>query len=131
MNFHYPLISTDFTLQGAPTDMIPFLLPLLATIPSPASGFETWCGKYYEIGSPQTPPSPESRFSYPTHGDQKLLDFKCLTASSIYLPGDDVLDPPGMIFDAEISYDVGQPRTSLRNQAHRYVGDVKAGGERH
>lgn len=88
--------------------MLPLLLPLLA---SPASGFETWCGKYYEVGSPQTPPVPESRFSYPTEGEQDLLAFKCLTASSIYLPGDDELDEPAIVFDAIVSKDVGQPGT--------------------
>ena len=87
--------------------MIPYILPLLAA-PAAVAGFETWCGKYYEIGSPQTPPPPESRFSYPAHGDQRLLNFKCVTGSSIYLPGDDELDPPAMIFDAEVSHDLGQ-----------------------
>jgi hypothetical protein len=92
-----------------PTDMLPFVLPLLA---SSVQGFETWCGKYYEVGSPRTPPAPESRFTYPSYGDQRLVDFRCSTASSIYLPGDDSLDPPAIIFDAAVSYDYGQPGTS-------------------
>jgi hypothetical protein len=89
-----------------PTVMLPFILPLLA---QPVLGFETWCGKYYEVGSPRTSPAPESRFQYPSSGDQRLLDFKCSTASSIYLPGDDQLDPPAIIFDAAVSYDYGDP----------------------
>lgn len=93
-----------------PDPMYPLLLPLLAS-PTAVSGFETWCGKYYEVGSPRTPPVPESRFSYPASGEDRLLDFKCLTGSSIYLPGDDELDPPSIIFDADVSYDIGQPGT--------------------
>lgn len=96
-------------MDTPPTDMLPFILPLLA---SPVQGYETWCGKYYEVGSPRTPPAPESRFTYPSYGDQRLVDFKCSSASSIYLPGDDALDPPAFIFDAAVSYDYGQPGTS-------------------
>lgn len=93
-----------------PATSSPGMFPLLAlAAASPVAAFETWCGKYYEIGSPQTPPALESRFSYPTEGDQQLLAFKCWTASSIYLPGDDELDPPAIIFDADLSYDVGEP----------------------
>ena len=88
--------------------MLPLLLQLLA---QPATAFETWCGKYYEVGSPRTPPPPESRFSYPTPGDQRLLNFKCSTGSSIYLEGDDELDTPSIVFDAEVAYDIGQPGT--------------------
>lgn len=115
----HPISPIDLTL-GVGDTMIPFILPLLASVSvSPiqvlgsesgtGTKFQTWCGKYYEIGSPQIPPLPESRFSYPTKGEQRLLDFKCLTATSIYLPGDDELDPPGIIFDAEVTYDIGQP----------------------
>jgi hypothetical protein len=88
--------------------MLSIILPLLAS-PVQAQDFQTWCGKQYEVGAPRTPPSPESRFSYPSSGDQKLLDFKCSTASSIYLPGDDTLDPPAIVFDAAVAYDYGQP----------------------
>lgn len=97
--------------EAAADNMLPLLLPLFVS-PIPVSGFETWCGKYYEVGAPRTPPLAESRFAYPSTGDQRLLDFKCLTGSSIYLPGDDELDPPSIIFDAEVSHDVGQPGMS-------------------
>ena len=95
--------------------MLSILLPFLAS-PAEAQDFQTWCGKQYEVGAPRTPPSPESRFSYPSSGDQKLLDFRCSTASSIYLPGDDTLDPPAIVFDAAVAYDYGQPGMSGPSQ---------------
>jgi hypothetical protein len=95
--------------------MLSIILPLLAS-PVQAQNFQTWCGKQYEVGAPRTPPSPKSRFSYPSSGDQKLLDFKCSTASSIYLPGDDTLDPPAIVFDAAVAYDYGQPGMFNRSE---------------
>jgi len=88
--------------------MLPLILTLFASRVQ-AENWQNWCGKQYEVGAPRTPPSADSRFSYPSSGDQKLLDFKCSTASSIYLPGDDSLDPPAMVFDAAVAYDYGQP----------------------
>ena len=72
--------------------------------------FGKWCGKYYQIGAPFPDSRPDgSLFPYPQMSDQALLDFRCVTASSLYISGDDQYDPPMILVDANVTYDVGQP----------------------
>jgi hypothetical protein len=74
-----------------------------------SSTFGKWCGKYYQVGAPYQSSRPEgSLFDYPQQSDSALLDFQCATASSLYLSGDDVNDPPMMLVDANITHDIGQ-----------------------
>ena len=73
-----------------------------------ATAFSTWCGKYYELSAPRARPDLNGRFSYPPPSPKPLLDFRCNTASSLYLPDDVVYDPPAMIFDADTTWDIGE-----------------------
>jgi hypothetical protein len=73
-----------------------------------ASAYSTWCGKYYELGAPQTPPAPDSNFVFPKSSSTPLLDFRCTPASSIYINGN-LHDLPEIIIDADLTYDVGLP----------------------
>jgi hypothetical protein len=71
--------------------------------------FGKWCGKYYQVGAPIPDSRPEgSLFEYPKSSDQPLLDFRCVTASSLYISGDDKNDPPSILVDTNVTYDVGQ-----------------------
>ena len=92
-----------------------FLFSLLLLCPGGAA-HSTWCGKYYDLDAPRTPPSPDSRFTHPPASSEPLLDFRCNTASSLYLPDDDVNDPPAMLFDANVTWDIGQPCKFSRMQ---------------
>jgi hypothetical protein len=75
-----------------------------------AATFGQWCGKYYQVGAPIPTSRPEgSLFPYPSYSDTPLMDFRCVTASSLYLEGDDASDPPMILIDANITHDVGQP----------------------
>ena len=70
--------------------------------------FGQWCGKYYQVGAPQPTSRPDgSLFPYPDVSQSPLLDFQCVTASSLYLENDGG-DPPMILIDANITYDVGQ-----------------------
>jgi hypothetical protein len=84
------------------------LFTILITVPT-VLAHATWCGKYYELDAPRTPPVQDTFFQCPQVSDGPLLDFRCHTASSIYLQDDLIWDPPQMIFDANITQDVGQP----------------------
>lgn len=72
------------------------------------SAYSTWCGKYYELAAPHTPPAPDSYFVFPKSSSTPLLDFRCTPASSIYISGD-LHDLPEIIMDASLTYDVGLP----------------------
>ena len=74
--------------------------------------WDKWCGKHYELGAPNDPPPAESYFALPDKSAVPLLDFRCTTASSIYIVGDPS-DPPRVVIDAPISWDVGQPGVFL------------------
>ncbi|ORY35572.1 hypothetical protein BCR39DRAFT_510866 [Naematelia encephala] len=99
------------TLQLA---CLALLLPIIGQIQF-TWAYGTWCGKYYELGAPRTPPPPESKFVYPSQGqhDASLLDFRCIPASSIYLTGDILEngneDPPMLIIDTNLTRDIGEP----------------------
>ena len=83
---------------------------LASTSLAQQASFGKWCGKYYEVGAPQPNSRPEgSLFPYPAQSDQPLLDFRCVTASSLYISGDDQHDPPAILVDTNVTYDVGQP----------------------
>jgi len=51
---------------------------------------------------------PLQPLAYPPSSPHPLLDFRCSSASSLYLPDDEIDDPPAMIFDANITWDVGK-----------------------
>ena len=71
--------------------------------------FGKWCGKYYQIGAPYPTSRPAgSLFPYPQVSSQPLLDFQCVTASSLYISGDDQYDPPAILVDTNVTYYVGQ-----------------------
>lgn len=68
-----------------------------------AAAYSTWCGKYYELGAADIPPSPDSHFHYPLQSPRELLDFRCTAASSVYVSS----DAPAIIVDAEINWLIG------------------------
>lgn len=83
---------------------------LASTSSAQTTTFGQWCGKYYQIGAPYPTSRPAgSLFPYPRGSDQPLLDFRCVTASSLYISGDDQHDPPKILVDTNVTYDVGQP----------------------
>ncbi|KAI9637438.1 uncharacterized protein MKK02DRAFT_36418 [Dioszegia hungarica] len=79
------------------------------------SAYSTWCGKYYELAAPHTPPAPDSYFVFPKSSSTPLLDFRCTPASSIYISGD-LHDLPEIIMDASLTYDVGLPVKGIRGE---------------
>lgn len=94
--------------------MLLIWIALLACV----NAFDTWCGKYYEPLAPRTPPHPDTYFKYSTGSEKPLLDFRCVTASSIYIVEDEVMDPPALIFDADINYEIGEPSELTDLHAH-------------
>jgi hypothetical protein len=106
------LFQATTTLSSTfPLEMLSVLTLLSWILACPVYSHSTWCGKYYEIDAPRTPPDPASYFQPPPTSELPLLDFRCHTASSLYLPDDDIWDPPAIIFDANITYDVGNSCT--------------------
>lgn len=83
-----------------------FLLALLPAIAAQSSPWAAWCGKHYQYGSPNMDPG--YTFPYPTMSSTPLLDFQCTPRSSYYLENDAQYDPPMIILDANVTYDVGQ-----------------------
>ena len=67
----------------------------------------TWCGKPYEAGSPHITIPVEARFAYSAKSLSLLLHFQCNPVVRPYISNEDEVG--GIILDAEISYDVGQP----------------------
>ena len=86
-----------------------------------AQEFSKWCGKYYQIGAPTDVTSIPFGFQYPQVSSAPLLDFQCTPRSSFYLENDEQYDPPTIIIDANITYDVGQSCESCSIQCHRAV----------
>lgn len=86
------------------------ILPLIATLaafrPTAAQDFKKWCGKFYEYGAPM-PTSLTYTYPYPDVSATPLLDLQCTTKSSFYLTGDDEVDPPAIIIDANVTNDIG------------------------
>ncbi|RXK41135.1 hypothetical protein M231_01538 [Tremella mesenterica] len=95
---------------------------VLRAVQSVAYGL--WCGKHYELGALNVPPAPESRFTSPPISPQPLLNFRCSTSSSIYIAGD-LKDHPGIIIDAEVTNDVGQPYEGTLGQALNVIVSTK------
>lgn len=94
---------------------LPVILALSALPLAAADEFGKWCGKYYQIGAPIPNSRPEgSLFPYPAVSSAPLLDFRCVTASSLYLQGDEANDQPMVLVDTNITYDVGQACKSAR-----------------
>lgn len=82
------------------------MLFLLALIPAASAQFASWCGKHYQYGAPNMDPG--FRFPYPSMSSSPLLDFQCTPRSSYYLENDAKYDPPTIIVDTNITYDIGQ-----------------------
>lgn len=79
-----------------------------------------WCGKPYEAGSPQVILPADARLSYPPKFSLPLLNFQCNPVLRPYISNEDVVG--GLILDAEISYDVGQPfRESIDDNSSLHV----------
>jgi hypothetical protein len=85
-----------------------FVLLLGAATPL-ASAWQTWCGKHYEQGAPHVKRTAQSLFKYPPISDVPLLDFHCVTASSLYISAYGDPDSPAVIIDANITRDIGSP----------------------
>ena len=96
--------------QGQSLIMLGSLLLASAVVSAQAqtADFQRWCGKYYQYGAPMDETSIPYAFPYPEKSNVPLLDFRCTPRSSYYLEGDAEYDPPSMIIDTDITYDVGE-----------------------
>jgi hypothetical protein len=74
-----------------------------------ADDYGLWCGKYYQIGAPYPSQPPAGAFPYPDTSSVPLLDFRCVSASNLYIEGDEANDTPSLIIDTNITSDAGQP----------------------
>ncbi|KAL8280729.1 hypothetical protein RQP46_006733 [Phenoliferia psychrophenolica] len=81
------------------------LLAVLGPVRSWAASLDaTWCGKYYQPGSPTTAPDAASFFSAPALSSTPLLDFTCGQSVRPYVEGDKTAS---IVVDAAVNYQLG------------------------
>lgn len=95
-------ISTTLMIKALLRAIAPLVLSSIVS-----AQVRTWCGKPYEAGSPHLTIPADARFSYPPKSSLPLVNFQCSPVLRPYISNEDSVG--GILLDAEISYDVGQP----------------------
>lgn len=97
----------------------------LVLLAASALAQDKWCGKHYKQGQPVIHPG--GRYPVPQHSDSPLLLFRCYTAISPYIHGED--DTAAIIIDLEVTHVAKKSTFPLHDDPTSFK--VQIGNEEH